>query len=173
MKTITFMDTDEIFNVMAEDERYIIAVRPYTIQERDSEIKEWNKTIEEALKEEWESDTKQCFDYEEFCEDSVIAENLREYVIDEIGRCPEELSEDTFAYTIIDLVEKIRGADNYGCKFDYDKKEECEKALKELNTITDISKDTPCPECEMKISHRNKVELKLKEPYINGFEPEA
>ena len=172
MKTIAFKDTDEIFNVMAEDERYIIGVRPYTIQERDGEIKEWSDELNRVLKEDYE-DGEYEFDTFDDYYDCSVADEVRADFQRENGECPEELSEDTFAYTIVDLVEKIRGADNYGCKFDYDKKEECEKALKELNTITDISKDTPCPECEMKISHRNKVELKLKEPYINGFEPEA
>lgn len=50
----------------------------------------------------------------------------------------------------------IRGADNYYCKFDYSKKEECEKALVELNT-TDIY-----GECKLQISRRNRVRLNIK-----------
>lgn len=63
----------------------------------------------------------------------------------------------TVQYTIVDLKEDIRGADNYwkwGGRFDYSKREECEKSLRALNG--EIEDAQP-----FMISHRNWVGLKI------------
>ena len=161
MKTITFADadTDEVFNIMAEDSRYLICVRDYTVAERDTEIKEWSDSYQECLVGEYENDNRGFDSLDNFLEYCLEITELEQQHRYDNGDCPEGLNEDTFAYTIVDLVEKIRGADNYYCKFDYNEKEECEKALKELNTITEESKGTPCEEYEMRLSRRNSIEL--------------
>lgn len=56
----------------------------------------------------------------------------------------------TFQYTILDLEKKIRGADNYRCKFSYDDIFECQEALKELHSG------------QMEISSRNRIPLDLE-----------
>lgn len=56
---------------------------------------------------------------------------------------------DTFVYTIIDLIDCIRGADNCYTKYNYTDPEECIKALEELNTE------------ELKISYRNWTHLNI------------
>lgn len=52
-------------------------------------------------------------------------------------------------YTIIDLIDCIRGADNSYTKFNYTNPEECIQALKELDTE------------ELKISYRNWTHLNI------------
>jgi len=162
MKTIAFKDTDEVFNVMAEDKRYIIASRLYTIAERNSEIKEWSDGLNRMLEEEHENYNRGFDAFNDFFEDcSEILELEQQYRYDN-GDCPQELLEDTFCYTIIDLNQNIRSDDNYiFTPFDYSKKEDCEKALAELNSGA------------MELSRRNKVDLQLKEPHISAFEAEA
>lgn len=65
----------------------------------------------------------------------------------------------TVLYTIVDLLEGIRGADNYwkwGGRFDYSTKEGCEQALKGLYADPfDIDSDS------IEISHRNRCRLNL------------
>ena len=65
----------------------------------------------------------------------------------------------TVLYTIVDLVEGIRGADNYwkwGGYFEYSTKEGCEDALKALyGDPFDMDSDT------IEISHRNRVKLNI------------
>jgi len=160
MSTITFKDTNETFEIMAQDKRYLICQRPYTVAERALEIKKHDEGFEEALKEEFETVAKHFnYDYDEFCDDDDQRDRIWDNYSDECGEQPEPLSEDTFCYTIVDLQEKKRAPDNYYCKFNYDKKEECKKALKELNTITKESKGTPCEEYEMQLSRRRSIEL--------------
>lgn len=70
---------------------------------------------------------------------------------------PFNLRKNTVQYTIVDLKEGIRGADNYhrwGGYFDYEIREECEKALRALNGDTEEG-------IVYEISHRNYVELKI------------
>lgn len=55
----------------------------------------------------------------------------------------------TFQYCIVDLEKGIRGPDNYYCKFNYDRREDCEQALRELNTG------------ELEISYRRRAELEI------------
>lgn len=84
----------------------------------------------------------------------------RDYIRDN-GECPDDIKENTFAYTIVDLKEKMRGADNYYCKFNYLDKEECIEAIVELNTIENSWEvnETMYYEYKMEISKRNRVEL--------------
>lgn len=91
---------------------------------------------------------------EDYDDDDDVEHVERDYIADN-GEIPEELREDTFCYTIVDLKENIRGADNYYCKFDYSKKEECEKALVELNTIDIYG------EWKLQISRRNRIVLNI------------
>jgi len=146
---IRFEDTEEAFEIKAMCDRYLICVRPYTVEESQSEKDKWNEGLNEILDE---------LDNEEYEEESESIE--RDYVY-ENGEYPCVISEDTFAYTIVDLKDNIRGADNYYCKFDYNIKEECEKAIKELNTITHGCENGNYKEYAMKISHRNRVPLKI------------
>ena len=160
MKTITFKDTSETFEIMAQDERYIICQRPYIVAERALEIKKYDNGLEEALRQQFKDVAEEWdYDYDEFCDDDTEYDNVYDYYQDENGDQPEPLSEDTFCYTIVDLQEKKRGPDNYYCKFNYNQKEECEEALKELNAVTKESKGTPCEEYKMCLSRRNSIEL--------------
>jgi hypothetical protein len=56
----------------------------------------------------------------------------------------------TFLYTIVDLEEGLRAADNWYCKHAYDKVEEAEEGLKEL-----ISG-------KIYLSHRSRIDLDLE-----------
>ena len=56
----------------------------------------------------------------------------------------------TFLYTIVDLKEGLRAADNYYCKHDYTKVKEAEEGLKEL-----ISG-------KIHLSHRSRIKLDLE-----------
>lgn len=164
MSTITFKDTGETFEIMAHDERYIICQRPYTVQERDSEIKEWSDSLQNQLTEEYDADNRGYDSLDNFLEYCLEVEEIEQNHRQENGSCPEEIEKDTFCYTIVDLQTKKRAPDNYYCKFNYDKKEECEIALKELNSG------------EMQLSRRRSIELSeyeiKEEPYISGFEVE-
>ena len=67
----------------------------------------------------------------------------------------------TVFYTIVDLVEGIRGADNYwawGGRFEYKDKEECKMALKALN---DGYVDEWGETITIEISTRNRCTLKI------------
>lgn len=150
-ETITFEDTDEVFKIMAKDDRFIIGVRSYTTKEREQEIEKYSNGLNELLDEEYRCDNRGYETFNEFYEYCLEVEEFEQQYKYDNGDCPETISKDTFCYTLIDLKENIRGADNYYCKFDYDKQEECEKALIELNNG------------DMQLSRRNKVELKIKE----------
>ena len=63
----------------------------------------------------------------------------------------------TYLYTIVDLDQKIRGADNYHCRFEYDTKEGALEALLELQRNNDKAEY----EYDFYISHRNRIELKI------------
>ena len=143
---IRFEDTEEVFEIKAMCDRYLICVRPYTIEESQSEKDKWVKGLFEIL--------------DEYDDDENVEDVERDYIYDN-GDCPCVISEDTFAYTIVDLKDNIRGADNYYCKFDYDVQEECEKAIKELNTITHGCENGNYKEYAMEISHRNRVPLQI------------
>lgn len=63
----------------------------------------------------------------------------------------------TVQYTLVDLKEGVRGADNYwkwGGRFDYSKREECEKSLLALNGGIEDAQS-------FKISSRNRIELNI------------
>lgn len=62
----------------------------------------------------------------------------------------------TFLYTIIDLKEKIRGADDWHCKHEYNIPEEARLGLIGLNNngLYDIQ--------SIQISHRNRVKLDIE-----------
>jgi hypothetical protein len=152
MTTITFKDTKETFEIMAQDNRYLICQRPYTVAESKKEAKKWDDDIAELKIGLTDEEIEDEFLY---CDDHY-----------ELGVRPQDFDEDTFCYTIVDLQTKKRAPDNYYGKFNYDKKEECEIALAELNNG------------EMELSRRNSVELseyeiKNIEPHISGFEVEA
>jgi len=155
--SIAFEDTDEIFTVKARDDRYLICVRPYTIQERDSEIKKWSDRLNRHLEAEFNDNSRGFETFDDFFEDCLEITELQQEYRHQEGDCPEEISEDTFCYTIVDLKENIRGADNHYCKFYYDKQEECEEALRELSTKEDKYS------YKLEISRRNRVDLKIKE----------
>lgn len=58
----------------------------------------------------------------------------------------------TVQYTIVDLLKRIRGADNYwtwGGHYDYSKKDECEQCIRDIYTG------------EVQISKRNVIPLKI------------
>ena len=65
----------------------------------------------------------------------------------------------TVLYTIVDLVEGIRGADNYwkwGGRFEYETQEGCEQAFKGLRANPfEFDSDA------IEISHRNRVKLNI------------
>lgn len=62
----------------------------------------------------------------------------------------------TFLYTIVDLKEKIRGADNWYCKFDYEKESEAKKCLPLLHL------DPLKNHNSVEISHRRRIDLDLE-----------
>jgi len=133
MNNITFKDTNETFEIMVKDERYIICQRLYTVAESERESKKWDEDIAQL---------KQGLTDKEIESEFLYSDDHHE-----LGMRPQEFKEDTFCYTIVDLQEKKRAPDNYYCKFNYDKKEECEKALIELNNG------------DMQLSRRNSIEL--------------
>lgn len=59
----------------------------------------------------------------------------------------EEFDDDVQCYTIVDKINKIRGADNYYTKFNYLDMTECKEALTELYNE------------DMEISRRNRIVL--------------
>ena len=126
MKIIVFEDKEK-FEVMAEDNRFLICQRLYTVEESNEELKKWNDDKQEVLKEEWtnlnnKEKEKWDDDFDYWDDESKEAEEIREWYKDENREQPESINENTFTYTIVDLKENIRGADNYYCKFDYSKK---------------------------------------------------
>lgn len=148
MKTITFKDTDETFEIMTQDERYIICQRPYTVAERDSEIKEWSDELNQNLDAEYIDDSRGFNTFDDFYEDCLEVEDIEREHRYQYGDCPEALSEDTIYYTVVDLQEQKRGDDSYVFSpHDYSKKQDCEEALLDLN------------DGEMELSRRNSIEL--------------
>ena len=154
MKTIVFEDSPkETFNIMQEDERYIICSRIYTVEESKQEAEQWDKDLESKLKEHWEEldeleKLKWDDDFDFWSGDSTEAFNKEQEIkYLELGERPTEYEEDTQCYTIVDKKEKIRGADNHYTKFNYLDSEECKQALKELNAG------------KLEISRRNKINL--------------
>lgn len=154
MKTIIFENSlNETFNIMQEDERYIICSRIYTVKESKEEAEQWDKDLESKLKEHFEelieSEKENWNNNFEFwslnCINALKIEQEIKYL--ELGERPTEYEEDAQCYTIVDKKEKIRGADNYYGKFNYLNKKECIQALKELNNG------------KLEISRRNKVDL--------------
>ena len=154
MKTIVFENSlNETFNVMAEDERYIICSRIYKVEESKQEAEQWDKDLESKLKEHFEelieSEKENWNNNFEFwsinCINALKIEQEIKYL--ELGERPTEYEEDTQCYTIVDKKEKIRGADNYYTKFNYLDSKECKQALVELNNG------------KLEISRRNKVNL--------------
>lgn len=139
MKTgehIRFEEDNKPYTIKAMNKRYLICVRPHTVAEREEEIKKWQEGLGERMshaESEDEADYVHC---------SYLLNN---------GDCLDPISDDTFAYTIVDLKERIRGADNYGCKYDYDQASQCQAALKQLGKKT----------AEFSISRRNRVPLKI------------
>jgi len=69
----------------------------------------------------------------------------------------------TFIYTIVDLLNNLRGPDNYYCKFDYDNIEQANLALIELDTP--ISEDSysraPYTQHELEISGKRRIALNI------------
>lgn len=63
----------------------------------------------------------------------------------------------TYFYVIVDLVEGIRGADNYHCRYDYENEFECLEALQQLNE--DALKENYVD--AFYISSRNQVPLRF------------
>lgn len=145
MRKIQFLEEDMPYEIMACDERYLICQRSYTVKENREDIVRWRDGLFALL--------------EDYDDDDDVEHVERDYIADN-GEIPEELREDTFFYTIVDLKENIRGADNYYCKFDYSKKEECEKALVELNTV--INPNDHFHTYKLEISRRNRVRLNIK-----------
>lgn len=95
-----------------------------------------------------------------------FAEEKRPYTIracDErflICTKPYNFKPKTVIYTIVDLVERIRGTDNYSIGWcDYYETEDCEEMLKELQE-TYKNVDVPMIEGTF-ISHRNRIDLNI------------
>lgn len=157
MKEIKFKTDNKPYNIMAEDERYIICSRVYSVQESKEEAEQWDKDLESKLKEHWEElneleKLKWDDDFEYWSGDSKEAFNReKEIKYLELGERPAEYEEDTQCYTIVDKKEKIRGADNHYAKFNYLDSKECKQALKELNNG------------KLEISRRNKIKLDIEE----------
>lgn len=154
MKTIVFENSpNETFNIMQEDERYIICSRIYTVEESKQEAEQWDKDLESKLKEHWEELDEleklkwdDGFDFWSInCINALKIEREIQYL--EIGERPTEYEKDTQCYTIVDKQGKIRGVDNYYNKFNYLDNKECKQALKELNAG------------KLEISRRNKINL--------------
>ncbi|MCT7643881.1 hypothetical protein [Aliarcobacter butzleri] len=156
MKKIKFINDSKPYNVMVEDERFMVCSRVYTIQESIEEAKEWDKNLESKLKEHWEDldlseKEKWNDDFEYWSGESDEAFNKEQQIkYLELGERPTEYKEDTQCYTIVDKKEKVRSSDNYYNKFNYLDKKECEQALEELNNG------------ELEISRRNKIELDIE-----------
>lgn len=69
----------------------------------------------------------------------------------------------TFIYTIVDLLNNLRGPDNYYCKFDYNDSEQAQLALIELDkpVCDDTYSRAPYTSHELEISGRHRIPLKL------------
>ncbi|MFY4844628.1 hypothetical protein ACOTVP_08825 [Aliarcobacter butzleri] len=154
MREIKFINDNKPYNIMVEDERFMICSRVYTTKEREQEQEDWDLELEELYKIVWKSKTKKekkdYFSNFDYWQDSKEADKIREEYIYENGEQPERISEDMQCYTIVDKKLKIRGSDNYYNKFNYLDINECKKALKELN----IGK--------LKISNRNRIQLDIE-----------
>jgi len=154
---IKFINDTKPYNVMIEDERYIICSRIYTVKESKEEAEQWDKNLESKLKEHWEEldeleKLKWDGNFDFWSGDSTEAFNKEQEIkYLELGERPTEYEEDTQCYTLVDKKEKIRGADNHYTKFNYLDSEECKQALIELNNG------------QLEISRRNKIELDIEE----------
>lgn len=158
MKTIVFDDSpNETFNIMVEDNRFMICSRIYTIQESTDEAKKYDDELEEFLEDGFHFSEKYT-EYELYEDSSEYTEKEREFSHIR-GERPVEYNEDTQCYTIVDKKLKIRGADNYGNKYNYLNIMECEMALKELNTPEEKMEDGTVYAWQLEISRRNRVEL--------------
>lgn len=154
-REIKFQNDTKPYNVMAEDDRYVICSRIYTVKESKEEAEQWDKDLESKLKEHWEEldgleKLKWDDNFDFWVGDSTEAFNKEQEIkYLELGERPTEYQEDTQCYTIVDKKEKIRGADNHYTKFNYLDSEECKQALIELNNG------------QLEISRRNKIELDI------------
>ena len=137
MKTIVFSDNpSETFNIMAEDDRFMVCSRVYTAIESKEEATKWDKGRLAHLDAEFEA--QQVFsDRDEWEWSDHCAECSSDYHYDN-GERPVEYDKDTQCYTIVDIQEKIRGADNYYTRFNYLDKTECEEALEYLHLGQDM-----------------------------------
>lgn len=154
MKEIKFLNDDKTYNIMVEDDRYMICSRVYTVEERQLEQNYWNSDLDDFLKLFWKSKSDEerelYLDNFDYWEDSSECDELRDAFIYENGEQPESINEDLQCYTIVDKLLEIRGSDNYYNKFNYLDKKECEQALKELNNG------------KLEISSRNRIELDIE-----------
>ena len=147
--SIKFINDEYPYNIMIKSDRYIICSRWYTIKESELEAENWDLEFDEYCKNHIANsdnyDNIEDFQYTK--EYYRVKVNFERY---EQGERPEEVSEDTQCYTIIDLKNKIRGADNYYNKFNYLNYDECITALDELESG------------EMEISRRNRIDLDIE-----------
>jgi hypothetical protein len=123
-RTIQFEDTNETFNIMLEDEIFIICSRFYTVDESKKNAKEWDNLLQEFLE---ENNIDTCGEYS-----NKYFEYKQKFMKKE-GERPTELDEDTQCYTIVNKKEQIRVADNYYNRYNYLDIDECQEALKELH----------------------------------------
>lgn len=54
MKQIKFINDNKPYNIMVEDDRYMICSRIYSVGESIEEAKEWDNLLDSKLKEYWE-----------------------------------------------------------------------------------------------------------------------
>jgi len=148
MNTIVFEDTKETFNIMARDNRYLVCSRIYTVDESYEACCEYDKGLRKSV-EFYYSVQDECNDFEDYFDTKDYLKCLRDYEADN-GNRPIEYEEDTQCYTLVDLQDKIRGADNFYNKYNYLDQKECDQALLELNR-----KD----ENDLCISRRNRLAL--------------
>jgi len=108
MKTIKFLNDSKPYNIMAENERYIICSRIYSVQESKEEATQWDKDLESKLKEHWEEldgleKLKWFNDFDFWVGDSDKAFKLEQEIkYLELGERPTEYEEDTQCYTIVE-----------------------------------------------------------------------
>ena len=159
MKSIVFSDSpDELFNIMAKDDRFMICSRIYTVAESTKEAKRWDHDKENYLVNIFETEVDNEVDYDDWRHEtgqSLVHEQNFSY---DNGERPVELDDNSFCYVIVDLVEKIRGADNFYGKFNYLDTDECIEAIGELNTIK-IKHNDLYTEYKLQISRRNRIDL--------------
>lgn len=148
---IQFEEESRPYTITSMNVRYVIVTRPYTIAHNRAEIKEWEDGLERYLEEFKDVDTT----------DPDFETDYTQEYLSTVGRIPYEIEEDTFEYSIIDLMKGERGPDNYYCKFDYTIKEEADKALLELSNHTYMN-GTGFKDYDLVISRRNKIPLNIR-----------